>query len=73
MHDTKSHRSNTDLLVGKIVTVVAVQSAKIGQGTVGGEEWLVKLQDEGELKIGMKAIVLGVQGCHLQIREIIQN
>lgn len=66
--DTKFHKSNTDLLLGKTVTVVEIQSVSTGLAKLGGETWLVKLQGEGELTVGMKAIVIGVQGCHLQIK-----
>ena len=66
----KSHKSNTDLLIGKIVTITEVQSLKIGQGKLDGEQWLVKLHEDGELKIGMKCVVVAVQGCHLQINII---
>lgn len=65
------HRSNTDLLIGQTVTIVEVQSETVGQGKLGGENWLVKLQSEGELRIGMKVVVVGVQGCHLQVRQIV--
>lgn len=68
-----SHRSNTDLLLGKVVTVVELQSSTVGQGKLGGEMWLIKLQVEGELKVGMKVAVVGVQGCHLQVRIVNHN
>lgn len=67
VHNRKSHRSNTDLLLGKMVTIIDVQSPKVGQGKLGGETWLVKLQGDGELIRGMKVYVVGVQGCHLQV------
>ena len=71
--NTKFHKSNTDLLIGKIVTIIEVQSLTIGQGKIDGEQWLVKLNQDGELKIGMKCIVVAVQGCHLQVKISTQN
>lgn len=68
-----SHRSNTDLLLGKVVTVIELQSLTSGQGRLGGETWLIKLQGDGELQVGMKVSVVGVQGCHLQVRIFIHN
>lgn len=68
MHDLKSHRSNVDQLLGKTVRITEVQSAKIGYGKLGGEIWLVKLQGAEELRVGMKATVVGIQGCHLQVQ-----
>ena len=58
---------------GKIVTIIEVQSLTIGQGKIDGEQWLVKLNQDGELKIGMKCIVVAVQGCHLQVKISTQN
>lgn len=73
VHSKGSHRSNTDLLLGKMVMVVDLQSSTTGQGKLGGETWLIKLQGEGELQIGMKVSVVGVQGCHLQVRIVNHN
>lgn len=66
-NDTKSHRSNVDQLIGRVVKVTQVQSVKIGVGKVGGEVWSIKVQGDGQLEVGMKVIVVGVQGCHLQV------
>lgn len=66
--DTKFHRSNIDLLIGKMVTIIEIQSQTTGLAKIGGETWLVKLQGDGELSMGMKVIVIGVQGCHLQVK-----
>lgn len=63
-----SYRSNTDLLLGKTAIIVSLQSLTSGQGKLGGEIWFVKYQGEGALQIGMKVSVVGVQGCHLQVR-----
>ena len=65
--DTKNHKSNTDLLIGKTVIITEVQSSNIGRGKVDGEIWLIKLTGEGNLKVGMKFTVVAIHGCHLQV------
>lgn len=69
--DSKKQKSNVDLLIGQIVTVVQVKTETSGTGKVKEENWSIKLIDQKDvLKIGMKAIVVGVQGCHLRVQKI---
>ena len=70
MRAFKSHRSNVDQLLGRTVKITEVSSSTNGYGKVGGEVWLVKLQGSGELMVGMKVTVVGVQGCHLQVQIV---
>lgn len=72
--DHRGHRSNVEQLVGKEVVIVKVYSEHSGLGKVGGEKWSVKLQGQEEKLVeGMKAIVIGIQGCHLKIKMTEQN
>lgn len=68
LHSLKGHRSNVEQLLGKHVTVIEVRSSIAGLGKVGGEVWSIKLQQEGELQVGMQVVVVGVQGCHLKVQ-----
>ena len=68
--DSRSHRSNIDQLISKVVTIISIESKKAGACKLGGELWSIKLQGDGELKVGMKAIVVGIKGCHLQVKPL---
>jgi len=77
---SKVYLSNMYLLVGKTVEITSVDNEcpQSGYGRVSNEIWPVKVQNNHnlkiqELKIGMTATIIGVQGCHLQITVVAQN
>lgn len=70
---SKFYASNTDLMIGKTTEIVQVLSDDTAYGLVDNEMWLIKMHTK-DVKpcIGMKALVVGVKGCHLQV-TVIQN
>lgn len=66
----KSYQSNMQLLIGQTVEIIQVTSPTTGYAKVYGDNWSIKLHEQATLNKGQLVHVIGVQGCHLIVKQI---
>jgi membrane protein implicated in regulation of membrane protease activity len=72
-HEKVMHHytSNADALIGKKVIVFSSpEDQQVWQAQVLGQVWTIRAIDDKPLRQGQHVIVVGVQGCHLQVDYI---
>ncbi len=68
---TSFHTSNLDALIGKkIIVFTSEHNLNIWQARIDGQLWLVRSVHDKSLHEGQKAVIVGVQGCHLKVDVI---
>lgn len=69
--DTKHHKTNVDVLIGKHAVVIKqIEPKSAGYVTIDGHDWMARAVHNNSVAVGIHVIVVEVRGAHVVVQEV---
>lgn len=71
IRDTKHHKTNADLLVGKQAVVTQqIEPKSTGYVMIDGEAWMARAVHDKSVAVGVYVTIIEIRGAHVVVQEV---